>query len=770
MKDSLVAQLKAELKRTLRKHVGEAVNDVCNAFVDELDPPPPAPMFAKVGALKNEVDYDCCRQLVEYIVLNMDTSPDFAQQMDCVILAYQSNASMDILNSVVTQNMWVRRKLVPLSGGERDTLNKPNAFTEVQTQLKDKSQRADINPEERNVSLESTKFSRTDSIKVNHAEASAKSCEGANTENSQRKELDRTNCGDVVKNTKFITAKTSTFRSEILPTKATINLSKRAHSTAKYPSADVMIASSSSDSLAESDSDTFVATASNSTHTTVQANSAEASISDTSASVDSQTNNNVASRPREWGKRKRLVTRKRPKEAGISSKRARQAPWTESPESSDQSFTGHDTFLVKRASARQDASDVSIDNNVHTYLYKGRGKVNVVTAEVKRVAMDQQKISVKGHGSEVIPPTSKLVVVEKQPLGDTLQTNRCNSVIKTGTMGTTGVEAFSQTEHLNVHEKKKNSNVPSRLSRYFTMDDEVVVVEKEKKSQNLKAFKATKDIETKSGHNSEESSIDFELRQVERDLEAGDEVWRLNVAKAKFQAILDVLVSSLTQEAQSTVLSNAETGESAQAEDPIANLCNPTQRSADQTRLFKRRLRDTMAIIDAMLCNPPRGQACSRNCKDIRAQLCNEFTPCINPTCRAWHEAEAHIETCPSEQCELKNRVRLRETLHLIERKQQQANAAHAALEHANAALLSPTRHSNKERNNVGNEETFAQIENLEQDLANLKGELMILVDMKLQLSITLSDIGIDANSDDGDRFPDFASHYTTRSHRRKSP
>ncbi|EEY65976.1 uncharacterized protein PITG_03507 [Phytophthora infestans T30-4] len=36
----------------------------------------------------------------------MDTSPEFAQQMDCVILAYQSNASVDILNSVVSQNMW----------------------------------------------------------------------------------------------------------------------------------------------------------------------------------------------------------------------------------------------------------------------------------------------------------------------------------------------------------------------------------------------------------------------------------------------------------------------------------------------------------------------------------------------------------------------------------------------------------------------------------------------------------------------------------------
>ncbi|KAG7398137.1 hypothetical protein PHYBOEH_011693 [Phytophthora boehmeriae] len=103
----MVDRLKLELKRALRKQMTEAVNDVCGAFEEELKQPPVAP---KVGASAFESDYDCCRRLVEYIVRNMDTSSNFAQQMDCVILAYQSGASTEILNSVVTQDLWFKRR------------------------------------------------------------------------------------------------------------------------------------------------------------------------------------------------------------------------------------------------------------------------------------------------------------------------------------------------------------------------------------------------------------------------------------------------------------------------------------------------------------------------------------------------------------------------------------------------------------------------------------------------------------------------------------
>lgn len=109
--------------------------------------------------------------------------------------------------------------------------------------------------------------------------------------------------------------------------------------------------------------------------------------------------------------------------------------------------------------------------------------------------------------------------------------------------------------------------------------------------------------------------------------------------------------------------------------------------------------------------------------------------------------------------------------MHLIEHKQQEVADARASLERANAALLSSTICSNKERTSVGNTEVCKQIiKALQQDLEILNGELAILIDTKRQHWITLRSIGVDAHSNEGDRFPDFSSHYTIRSHRHRKP
>ncbi|KAG3017950.1 hypothetical protein PC121_g15682 [Phytophthora cactorum] len=452
----------------------------------------------------------------------------------------------------------------------------------------------------------------------------------------------------------------------------------------------------------------------------------------------------------------------------MPSKRARRTSWEHSLEFFYQSSTGTDNFQEEKASARQQANGVSNDG----YIQTQKEKSNVVTPEVKG---EQQKT-----GVEVLTKkASKVVAVsQSEPRGDALQTNRYDTIMMTGALKTVGVGALSLAEQVNVdgkaRVKKKNSSIVAALSKSVAEVHEVAGAEKNaragntKEKQNTKILAAAKLSKVESGRNNDKASIVEELRQVERDLEAGDDVCGLNVAKARFQAMLDALVRFMTEDYQTTELKTADTTRIVQAtEDPIVNLCDPKHRSTDQTRLFKTRLRDAMAIIDATLCNPPRGQSCSRDCKTIRAQLCNEFTPCNNPTCRAWHEVEAHIEACPSEQCELKNRVRLRETLHLFEHKQHEIADTRAALEHASAALLSSSSRSNKEGANVGNAKAFARIEALEQGLKNLNDQMIILVDMKLQLWIMLSGIGIDTNSDEGGGFPDFAAHYAARSNKR---
>ncbi|KAL3660103.1 hypothetical protein V7S43_015024 [Phytophthora oleae] len=224
---------------------------------------------------------------------------------------------------------------------------------------------------------------------------------------------------------------------------------------------------------------------------------------------------------------------------------------------------------------------------------------------------------------------------------------------------------------------------------------------------------------------SNELAIDSDLRQVERDLEAGDMIWGMNVAKAMFQEMLDGMVISKSEEQPSMMLIEANS-----AEDPMGALCDPAKRSPDQTIVIKTRLRDTIAIIDATLCKPPHGHTCSRDCKSIRAQMCNEFTPCVNPTCRIWHDAEAHLEKCTNEQCEFRTRIKLRETMHLIEYKQQEIDDARDSLLNANTTLLSP---SSKARTSVSNSEVFKLMDSLERDLVTFNHEQMDLIDVKLQ-------------------------------------
>ncbi|GLD99980.1 hypothetical protein PINS_up008708 [Pythium insidiosum] len=50
--------------------------------------------------------YSCCNRLVSYIEEHMETSPDFRQQMERIILACHSNASERVLKTVVTKSVW----------------------------------------------------------------------------------------------------------------------------------------------------------------------------------------------------------------------------------------------------------------------------------------------------------------------------------------------------------------------------------------------------------------------------------------------------------------------------------------------------------------------------------------------------------------------------------------------------------------------------------------------------------------------------------------
>ncbi|KAE8911121.1 hypothetical protein PF005_g569 [Phytophthora fragariae] len=722
MTEAVVGRFKAELKRSLRSHVAQAVNDVCGSFAEELKPPEPSPpaIRPQVGASAYETDYDCCRQLVEYIERNMDTSPGFTQQMDCIILAFQSNASIEVLNSVVKQNLWFRRKYVGDKAAE--TLMKtaevrPNGGKKLGNSSNGKQRAGAMNSKGRKAVSEVEKAKQEVPLEDVRVES-----DGAGVSKSADSRLKDTPV-------EVVSSKLDAIGSGAGETQPALDGAV----TAKVDS---------------TTSGILVQGGGKAPHTALDQTKAsqvtESQRTDKKGSKGAEVNasGSTVSLPREWGKRKRLVTRKRPKTAESHSKRARR----EVPPP-DQSSTESD----------------NPDGDDHQTASPARGH----DAKSKKAELHMSASA-----------------TQESAVGAVLQKTTCGNVSTvTAASATTCSQFAAQETNAGAQQQlsrkmplvKNTGSNPDKAAQKATVNVAVPVskgsvssaTEEEKSDEEDKPdARPSAESEEKSRRCGDKTLFDVDLRKVAQDLEAGDEVYGLQVAKVRFQSMLDSLVETYTKDPDTSASKAVD--KSRTAADPIAKFCAIEQWSFEQRNEFNTRLRGTIEIVDASLCKPPPGYYCCRGCKTIRAQMCNKSTPCINPICHAWHDAETHSESCVNEKCEFNTRVRLRETMHRIEQKQQQITSASDALKHAKAELLSPTRRSNQERVSVGNAKTFERIESLEHNLENLNGELLIQLDEKLQYWATLSSIGIDTQSDKIDGVPDFASHYATRSHQRK--
>ncbi|ETI46084.1 hypothetical protein L914_09169 [Phytophthora nicotianae] len=105
----MVDKLKVELKQALRSYMDGMLDKICVDFEEHVDLSCSQPSTALEGA---EFDryFDCCRQLVKYIAKTMDTSSDFVEKMDCVILASRNDASKAMLDAVMKQDVWFCRR------------------------------------------------------------------------------------------------------------------------------------------------------------------------------------------------------------------------------------------------------------------------------------------------------------------------------------------------------------------------------------------------------------------------------------------------------------------------------------------------------------------------------------------------------------------------------------------------------------------------------------------------------------------------------------
>lgn len=204
--------------------------------------------------------------------------------------------------------------------------------------------------------------------------------------------------------------------------------------------------------------------------------------------------------------------------------------------------------------------------------------------------------------------------------------------------------------------------------------------------------------------------------------------------------------------------------------DAIGELCYPENREPPQTKFFKDRLRRSILFVDAQLCKPPVGMFCSRDCKKLRAVMCNGDKPCKNKTCRIWHDVEVHTDRCENPQCEFKNRIMLRETMHKIDHCKQDLHRNRAELQAKRKHLVSTRRGEQNDREKFI-EATLLEneITQLENDIEEGEEELGRLNGTRKAFWGILNDIGVKMSDDITDEFPDFDTHYTSRRPARKA-
>lgn len=206
-------------------------------------------------------------------------------------------------------------------------------------------------------------------------------------------------------------------------------------------------------------------------------------------------------------------------------------------------------------------------------------------------------------------------------------------------------------------------------------------------------------------------------------------------------------------------------------DDTIGGMCCVYTRTPEQTKDFKRRLHEVIPIVDAQLCKPPPGKVCVHNCKKLRAKICMRTIPCSRPTCSAWHAVKVRILHYQSSHCELKLRVYLRETVHMIghvklriQELQAKLQAKQREFDIIQPSELNPNCECERllEATLVRND-----ITEIESEITNAKEKLEPLEDFVSESWKLLNEVGIYTKDDEADGFPDLNSHYVSRRKRK---
>ncbi|RLN06057.1 hypothetical protein BBJ28_00008014 [Nothophytophthora sp. Chile5] len=771
-----------ELHRTLHKRVAEAVNAVCGAFKDELNQTVQPLIPPRIVGVDNyELFYDCCQRLVAFIVENTDTTPGFSDQMDCIILACHSGASGAALDSVITKDLRIRRR--------------------------DRNDHRNGDSDSKNAGESGEGIAVMKSEPLNVAGSKAPAISPANTAISRANPQVRGLVNSENAVSEGLTASTSPPRQwgnrKRLSTRTRMRVNQVPSKRVRRSSRTSVLwrkeeTSEGEEKEAIEHEDDGMEEKGKPSTTTVQT-AAQMDATECGQKVQSERRvtrsrrlerafedarndePNVATRPAaqmeatvraqdvadaeleqaiemaECERRKQLSTM--PKWLGMQKEKERNAELREHPRIEEVNH-GH---LVEAALG--DGGMVQLERD----LEKGNEETQLTETNVGiqlETGDQEQDVETVVHNHEIQAATCEQEV-EAIGCGQGSKTDERDHDV---TMTTTNQRV--QEEEVEVADP---AQMIEPAERYHDVEaaqiqNDMHQPESGVETEYRDATTGTSVTETilQREQENDAAQIEEDMSHLTRDPVAGDGMFGMSVAQTRFNAFVGELGSVVTTDyslmtpalsvdevhpESASVYSPDEESVDIASELPVPGFCDAGMRSPQQTRFFKTRLRKSIKFVDALLCKPPPGKRCSRNCKSIRARRCDGEAPCHNSMCRIWHDAEAHTERCKNPLCEFKNRIVLREIMHQIEHQTRQFQVAQAQWEEESREPMTRLQHVNASKHEV-------DLGRLKRDLDDAEDELDSLKDARRILLANLSAIGVKPQDDRADGFPDFDTHY----------
>ncbi|KAG2866551.1 hypothetical protein JG687_00009002 [Phytophthora cactorum] len=189
---------------------------------------------------------------------------------------------------------------------------------------------------------------------------------------------------------------------------------------------------------------------------------------------------------------------------------------------------------------------------------------------------------------------------------------------------------------------------------------------------------------------------------------------------------------------------------------------NPSERSP----AYNQRLKAAVMLVDAENCCPPPEMECTQGCSRIRTRMCETHRtqggnakPCHNGMCCVWREIDTHLVRCQNSQCEFKNIVGLRQTMHDIQQHELKLESTSKKLLAVEKAMCDGVDSDDDSRSQLE-----SKIKRLENKCNKLDDAVLLHKDRERAFKIDLNVLEVYFPNSDPNDFPSFQSHYGPRS------